>query len=86
MRIKEGFVLRRVGEIGIVVPAEGIRKGFPLTLNDSGVFLWSILCEETDVAELVQKMEQRYDVPIDIIAKDVRDFLRQIRKIGLLEE
>lgn len=84
MRIKDGYVLRRVGKIGIVVG--NAEEDYIATLNQTGVDLWEMLGEETQPSKLVQQMMAKYEVSREILEKDVRDFLRKIKKIGLLEE
>ncbi len=86
MRIKDGYVLRRVGEVGIVVPIQEKNRDQMVTLNHSGVALWNMLGKETDMPCLVQKMMEKYDVTEEVLEKDIDSFLRKIRKVGLLEE
>ncbi len=84
MRIKDGYVLRRVGRMGIVVG--DTERDYIVTLNQTGVALWQMLREETEPNSLVQKMMEKYDASEEILKKDVKDFLRKMKKIGLLEE
>ncbi len=84
MRIKDGYVLRRIGKIGIVVG--GTKQEHIVTLNQTGVVLWKMLCEETDLPKLVQKMMEKYDASEKILKKDISMFLQKMKEVGLLDE
>lgn len=85
MYVKDGYVLRRVGKVGIVVSVKD-DNDYIITLNQSGIELWKMLEEETNMPLLVQKMMKKYDVPEDVLEKDIRSFLNKIKRIGLLIE
>lgn len=86
MRIKDGYVLRRVGEMGIVIPIYEKNRDQMVTLNHSAVALWNMLGQETNMSCLIEKMMEKYDVTEDVLKKDIEVFLCKIRKVGLLEE
>ena len=50
-----------------------------------GVIL-SLLKEETTEAAVVAAMKARFDAPEEVIARDVKKALGELRKIGALEE
>ncbi len=84
MRIKEGYVLRRIGKIGIIVG--GNEEEHIVTLNQTGITLWKMLGEETDLEQLVQKMMEKYDASESVLEKDIKIFLKKMKRVGLLEE
>lgn len=88
MKIKEGFLLRRVGENHIVVPVGSQSVDFRciITLNETGAFLWEQLQKESSVEDLVQAMLKEYDVPADVAARDVEVYIAALREKGLLNE
>ena len=74
MKIKEGFVLRRVGDNHIVVPVGTRAVDFRciITLNETGAFIWNVL-QKPCTAE-------------DVVAADVAAFITAMREKGLLDE
>ena len=88
MKIKEGFLLRRVGDNHIVVPVGSQSVDFRciITLNETGAFLWEQLQTPASNEELVQALLNEYDVPADLAARAVETYLSALREKGLLDE
>ncbi len=88
MKLKEGFVLKIVGENYIVVPvgAQTVDFRCMITLNETGAFLWEKLAKESDANDLVQALLAEYDVTEERAGQDVEAFIRALRENGLLEE
>lgn len=87
MKIKEGFVLRRVGDAYVVV-AVGLQtldfKGM-IRLNETGAFLWKQLADSESTEEsLVTAMTNEYDVDDKTAAADVSTFVKSLREADLL--
>lgn len=87
MKIKEGFVLRQVGNSYVVV-AVGLQtldfKGM-IRLNETGAFLWKQLAEaECTEESLVAAMTNEYDVDSERAAADVGAFIRSLQEADLL--
>lgn len=87
MKIKEGFVLRKVGVQYVVVPIGGEVVDFNgmIHLNESGKLLWELLQEELTLSDLVKKVMDCYEVTEEQCTKDVETFIGKINKAGLLE-
>ncbi len=88
MRIKDGFVLRKVSEAYIVIAVGEAALNFNgmITLNETGAFLWEKLakgCE--DKQELVDAVLEEYDVAEELVSKDVDVFVSKIDAAGVLE-
>ena len=88
MKIKEGFLLRNVGDNHIVVPVGAASVDFRciITLNDTGAFIWEQLRENCTMEDVVKAMLAEYDVTVDIAAADVAAFITAMREKGLLDE
>ena len=86
MRVKEGFILRAMGDNHLVVPVGALTVDFRciITLNDTGAFLWQQLQQERSEEELVRLMLDEYDVTAERAAEDVAAFIEQLRKADLL--
>lgn len=64
MKIKKGFVLRKVGNSHVVVPVGELSKTFHgmINLNETGAFLWNFFTAEHTVDEAVAALCGEYDV------------------------
>lgn len=88
MKIKEGFVLRRVAGTWVVLPLAKSTAEFNgmLTLNETGVILWQRLEGGASREELISALTEEYEVTAEIAAIDVDKFLLGIGKSGCLEQ
>ena len=87
MKIKSGFVVRKVGGIGVVVPVGEMSKQFHgmINLNETGEFLWNFFSKEHTVEDAVNAMLAEYDVSKEIAQKDVEAFVNIIIQNGFAE-
>ena len=85
MKIKEGFILRKIAGQTVVLPTGGdLDLNMMITLNDTGAFLWEHLQEETDEAALVQALLAEYEVTAEVAAKAVAAFVEKLKKNDFL--
>lgn len=88
MKVKEGFVLRKVGKEQVVVAlgeASALLNGL-IKLNDSGVMLWKLLEQGAERNELADALLQKYDISPEQAEKDVDSFLEPLIEIGCIAE
>ena len=89
MKIKNGFVLSKVGDSTVAVATGELTEKFPgaLILNPSGKLLFEMLSEkDCNAEELISALLKRYDVTPDNAKKDLDAFLNTLRTAGILEE
>ncbi len=88
MKIKDGFLLRHVGDNHIVVPVGTCAVDFRciITLNETGAFIWEQLREPCTIEDVVKAVLAEYDVTVDVAAADVAAFITAMREKGLLDE
>jgi len=88
MRIKEGFVLRKIcGEM--IVVGEGLAQvnfNKVVCLNDTAAFLWTS-CEGVDFDPdyMADKLVETYDVPRDTALSDTRKITDKWFETGIME-
>ncbi len=88
MKIREGFILRDVADKTFVVAVGDLSKTFTgvITLNETGKAIWQLLAsgatEEMVVDKLVEDFE---DAQREIVEKDVKIFIEQLKGDGILE-
>lgn len=87
MKIKNGFLLRKVGEQNIVVAIGEESRDFNgiIRLNETGKFLWELLQSETDENKLVDEMLLEYEIDEATAKNDTADFIATLREADLLE-
>ena len=82
MRIKEGYVINKLGDGYVVVTVGDASNDFNgvIRLNAAGAFLWQSIQDGVDSRQkLLQSMAERYDDFDEMIAgKDLDEFLEKI--------
>ena len=82
MRIKEGYIIRKLGIGYIVVTIGDASDDFNgvIRLNESGAFLWQSIADGADTKEkLVAEMVNRYDgLDEETAEKDLDEFLETV--------
>lgn len=88
MKIKDGFIMNRVGSQHVVVPVgeTSVGRHCMVRLNDTGAFLWEQLGADTTEGALVQALRGEYAVADDVARADVAAFLGKLRDADLLDE
>lgn len=87
MKIKKGFVIRKVGGDSVVVPVGEMSKKFHgmINLNETGAFLWQFYTEEHTLDDGVNALLSEYDVEESLARADVEQFIKTITENGFTE-
>lgn len=87
MRVKNGFVMRQLGEEYVVVPVGAAVDQFQgmIRLNETGAFLWKRLQSDSTEVDLLQALQAEYDVSEEKAASDLEKFLDILKEEGILE-
>mgnify|MGYP003273388311 CR=1 FL=1 len=87
MKIKEGFLLRKVAGSNVVVPVGEATLDFNgmMSLNETGAFLFQKLMEGIDEESLIEALMAEYDVDKEVAAKDVEEFIAKVEREDLFE-
>ncbi len=88
MKLKSGFVLRKVADTYIVVAvgAEAKKHNVMITLNETGSLLWEKLSEGAEKNDLVNAILEEYEIDEATASADVDRFLEKVLSQGLIEE
>ena len=86
MRLKDGFLLRKVAGEYVVVPTGDSMVDFKamISLNETGAFLWEQLTSDKTEQQLVETLLGEYDVDSKVAALDVAEFVELLREKNLL--
>lgn len=87
MKIKNGFVLRRVLDEAIVIATGEASKKFHgmVKLNDSAADIWEWISEGYEVETIASKLSEKYELTLDKAFEDVKSMLSQMSDAGLIE-
>lgn len=86
MKIKDGFLLRKVGGQNVVVALGEASRDFNgmIRLNDTGVFLWQQLQQDVTEEQLLAALTAEYSVDPAQAKADIAEFLSTLKKAALL--
>lgn len=88
MKVKPGYMLRKVVEIYVIIGIgdEAYTPNEIMSLNETGAFLWRMLEKGAERGELAESLTKEYDVDGQTAAADVDSFLAQLREKELIAE
>lgn len=86
MKLKKSFITHETDTESFLVPTgaagfAGLVKG-----NKTLGAILELLKNDTSETEITAAMKARFDAPEEIITRDVRKALTELRKIGAIEE
>lgn len=86
MKLKEGFMLKKILDDYIVVPTGNNIVDFAVavSLNETGAFLWKQLEEEKTVSDLAEALAEEYGVTADQVTGDVEEFIELLKTHSFL--
>jgi hypothetical protein len=88
VKIKNGFLLREIADVWVVVPLgeRVIEFNGLVNLSESGALIWRALEKEVkDKLELVNLIRENYEVDEENAGKDLEEFLQGITEKGFLD-
>lgn len=87
MKIKSGFILRKVADNHIVVAVGARAKEFNgmITLSESSAILWKLLEKGAEKEELISALQKEYNVETAVVTADVEKFIKKLTEAGLVE-
>ncbi len=86
MKIREGFILRRIGDDIIVVPVGKASADFHgmIKLNSTAADIWECLAKGLNEDEIVSAMLEKYDVTESDAQKAVSSTIDTLKNAGVL--
>ncbi len=86
MKIKDGFLIRKVASQYVVMPCNNdINFNGMISLNESGAFLFNLLKENITKEDLLQAMLNEYDVSKEVALNDIEKFIKVLQDNNLLD-
>lgn len=86
MRLKEGFVLRRVaGQAMVIATGEASREFHGMIkLNRTGEEIWEGLEKGMELEEIAELLTERFDITMEEAQKDTEAFAGKMQEAGFL--
>lgn len=87
MRRSPDFVVRTVGGQDLLVPIGAMvgKTNSIVVLNLTGRYIWDLLAEDRSPGELAAMLAARFGIDRERADADVRPFLDDLGRMGLLE-
>ena len=87
MKVKEGFILKKMGTQAVVIAIGSASKIFNgmVKLNETGELMWEKLTKGATREELIDTVLETYEIDEETAAKDVDRFIETLKKPGIIE-
>lgn len=87
MKVKEGFMLKKMGNQAVVVAVGTASKVFNgmIKLNESGEMMWNLLVDGATEDDLLEAVLEAYEVDPQVAIRDVEKFIETLKKPGIIE-
>lgn len=88
MKIKDGYILKKVAGENIVIATGEARLSFNgiITFNEVGAEVFTRLDGTKTISQIVDEIASIYNAPKDIIEKDINNLIEKMKNHGLIEE
>ena len=88
MRIKNGFILRKIADQYMAVPVGARTRELHgmIAMNETAAFLWEKMSEECTEDDLSQALLDTYEIDTEKSKEVVQRFIDMLKKEGVLED
>ena len=87
MKVKEGFILRKVGRQHVVAAIGKRSEEFNgmIRLNEEAGFAFSLLQQGIEAAALAAALVEKFGGDPEAVSAEVADFIRQLKEADVLD-
>ena len=88
MKIKDGFLVRKIANQYMAVPVGTRTKDLHgmIALNETGAFLWNLLKDDQTEENLVGKLMEEYEVDVKRASASVKRLIVELQQNEVLED
>ena len=86
MKLNKGFITHDDGSEKLLVSTGASKFSGLVRSNETAGFIIGCLEKDTTEAEIVAKMQKKYDGPKEAMERDVKNIIAQLRKIGAIDD
>ena len=86
MDLKKRYQIRKAAGLYWLLDMEqsGIARQETIVLNESGAYIWKLYERLKSDAAVAEELSGEFDIPVEEVLADVRQFLQQLEKQGLV--
>lgn len=86
MKINDSFITHDDEGSKLLVSTGASKFSGLVRSNDTAGFIISCLEKDTTEEEIVAEMQKKYDGPKELMERDVKKIISQLRKIGAIDD
>lgn len=88
MKIKEGFVTRKIADTIVAVPTGELVNQFQgmIKLTDSAKFVWDLLQQDTTMDKIANQYAKKYNIDTNKARTDIQKFITHLKSANIIEE
>lgn len=88
MKIKDGFVTRKIGDkiLAVAVGERSREFNGMITINETAQFIWKCLEKETTIQQVVEDVMKQYSIDEQTAKQAVEGFISELKHNELLDE
>lgn len=88
MKIKDGFVTRKIGDkiLAVAVGERSREFNGMITINETAQFIWKCLEKETTIQQVVEEVMKQYSIDEQTAKQAVEGFISELKHNELLDE
>lgn len=83
VQLKDRFVTRKIGEEMVLVPLESNVANMDeiFSMNSTACFIWECIDDQTTFDDVLQRIQDEFDVPHQLAEKDLHTFLKDLESL-----
>lgn len=87
MKIKDGFIKRKIGSKYLVVTTGELSKqnNIMIELNDTSSDIWDGVANGYNENDIANSLVDKYEIPFDKALNDVKNIIDQMKNNGVFE-
>ncbi|MBE6719832.1 MAG: PqqD family protein [Ruminococcaceae bacterium] len=88
MKIKNGFVKRKIGDKYLVVTTGELAKAnnIMIEMNETSSDIWDMIQKGMSVQEIAFGISDKYKIPLDKASEDTNRLIESMKNAGIFEE
>ena len=86
MKINKAFITHDDGGQKLLVSTGASKFSGLVRSNETAGFIIDCLEKDTTEAEILAKMQEKYDGPKDAMERDIKKVIEQLREIGAIDD
>lgn len=86
MKLNKGFITHDDGDQKLLVSTGAVKFSGLVRSNETAGFIISCLENDTTEAEILAKMQEKFNGPKELMERDIKKIIDQLRQIGAIDD